>query len=32
MPLFKLFPGLPSRTFCSGTAFLGGIFLFLLLA
>lgn len=29
MPLFKLLPGLPRRTFSSLTAFLGGIFCFL---
>lgn len=29
IPLFKLFPGLPSGIFFSSTAFLGGIFFFL---
>ena len=28
IPLFKLLPGLPSRSFSSLTAFLGGIFFF----
>jgi hypothetical protein len=28
IPLFKLLPGLPSRTFSSFTAFFGGIFFF----
>lgn len=32
MPDLRLLPGLPSSTFCSGCAFLGGIFFFLLLA
>jgi hypothetical protein len=32
MPLFKLLPGLPRRSFSSLTAFLGGIFLLLLFA